>query len=172
MLRVSVFPALIVASGLFVPATSHADGVTTSAAALAFAGSFFDSITGENVNVSGNVRLVTRFASTSTGTTVYLNGVLPDNVTAVGETSGARYNITGTFAQRFHPSDPFHPGDPILSQFTASVYRPGFPNDPIFPTDPIFVGLTLRFTNDGVLLVGGEGGSTVQVCGESSCRTD
>jgi hypothetical protein len=36
----------------------------------------------------------------------------------------------------------------------------------------MFMQLVLTFTNDGVLLVGGEGGSTVRVCGETSCRTD
>ncbi len=178
-----VLSAVLLAAAFARFAQADNDNVVTSTAQLPFAGSFFDSVTRERVHISGAVHVVTHVAFSPSATTLDLHAVLPADVDATGETTGIRYISYGANSLL----QPYPPG-PIRSavaqvQFLVKPptnpdtvcgcpFRP-CPDDPLpHCIDSLFLQLHLQFATDGTLLVGGEAGSTVRLCGERACTTD
>ena len=151
------------------------DNVVTSVAKLPFAGSFYDSVTGESVRISSDVHVLTELTFNPTATTLDLHAFLLV-VDASGVTTGCRYVTYGANYLLAVLSP--RPRRNAVAQVQFVIYPP----IPIPPGDPcrsishlhdsLILKLNLRFATDGTLLVGGEGGSTVFVCGDriGSCR--
>jgi hypothetical protein len=169
------------------------DTVVTSTAKLPFAGSLFDSVTGESVHISGDLHVVTEIIFSSSATTLDLHGVLPADVDATGVTTGCTYIALGAFSSLLTspplPSTAFRSKQSeakanLKAAYTAekAFITPTTSPQPFSPSpvcqsishlpDSLFLQLNLLFAADGTLLVGGEGGSTVLVCGDQigSCQ--
>lgn len=159
----------LVVSTVPVSPTAHAGDLITSTASLPFSGAFFDSVTGETVDISGYLHIVTQTAIPSTADTLTLFSNLPADVDAIGRTSGLRYILNGAHHSQCASSPPAPPptsGPPLLRQVI-------FPPVPLIPAnvDILFMRVQLSFASDGTLLADG---SRVFLCGDriGSCNID
>jgi Flp pilus assembly pilin Flp len=174
----------LVVSTLSVAPTAHAGGVVTSTASLPFAGSIFDSVTGEFVDISGHYNIVTQVTISTTGDTLTVHAALPADVVATGRTSGNRYIVNGTtILQLSFPPGSFIPPPStsptpyglveyalILALISILVIVAGpSPTGQPHPTDTLYSSLTLKFAGDGTLLADR---SSVRLCGDQigSCQ--
>ncbi len=161
--------ALVASSPLGSPALPPAGDVVTSTAWLPFAGSFFDSVTGEWVDISASLHIVTQTTISPTADTLTLHAALPADIDATGRTTGQRYIANGTTILHLElPPSPAWPIDPTGGILNFVIFPVPHRST---PGDPMFVLLTLRFTSDGTLLVGS---SSVRLCGDrvGSCSSD
>ena len=159
----SLAVALVVAAMFTHPAQA---GTSASTADLPLSGSFFNSVTGEYVDITGDLHIVTSVTFFSTALTTTLYATIPDNVTAIGRTSGRPYRVDGVNQIQITASPTSsYPPTPVRKALSFTVWPPGpIRWTPRPSTDDLIMSLSLRFTTDGVLL---EGSSSVSVIGDS-----
>ena len=125
------------------PATSDARSATSRH--LYFAGTTFASESNENVDVGGNLHVVTKLTgSESAGWTLDWHTNL-NHTAAIGQTTGDEYTATGTESGTVV----LPPGPPVRS----AVFEPSFtllpPGPPVHPPSPIRLLVNLLFDETG-----------------------
>jgi hypothetical protein len=127
-----------------------------------FSGSFFDTFTGEWVDISGSVKVTADVTLGASIWTLLLNSALPANLTGTGRTTGCRYIANGDVIQSIQ-----FPPDPVRAIFAQAVFKI-FPPNPCAPlstypgaVDNFVVTFSLDFANDGTLVP--------QLCTLESC---
>jgi hypothetical protein len=142
---------------------AQSGNVVTSVVELPLDGSFVDAASGETVNVSGAVHLVTHVVSAVDTTTITLYATLPANVNATA-TNGAGYLLQGETSQTLAIT-----GSVVGDIFAVMIAYQRLVNAE-FREDkklPVPIHLNLKFASDGTLLVGGDG-SYASLCSECS----
>jgi hypothetical protein len=162
--RLALITSLLIlgAMAAAVRAAEHDYYIKYSSIEPTFSGSFFDTFTGEWVDISGSVKLTADVTLGASIWTLLLNSALPANVIGTGRTTGCRYIANGDVIQRIQ-----FPPNPTRHIFAQAVFKI-FPPNPCAPlstypgtVDNFVVTFSLDFANDGTLLP--------QLCTVESC---
>lgn len=129
-------------------ATSGSSGTRAFSRQVSFAGTAFATGTNENVDVTGDLHLVTRLTSEESGWTLNWDVNL-DSAAGTGGTTGDRYIMSGAAAGAVVG---LPPGPPVR----AASFEVGFtllpPGPPTHPPSPIRLLVTISFDATGQLI--------------------
>jgi hypothetical protein len=127
--------------------------IIASSGSIPLSGSYYDSITEENVLLTGTLQLDTFVTGSPTVTNYLIYSSLSDNITAIGQTSGVHYVVSGMNALQF--TSPASSLDtPVIRRIVLSSV--------IYPTvsigtgvntlvDNIYTGVTVVVAGNGTL---------------------